>query len=729
MLHRKPPKGPLPPIDLQLDQDWTKDGVSVRNTNNGMHVEVKEEKGTVVITEKGTVMRNGESMGLYHSQKCREVNCTQCLFYHMDEARNSAKDEMIGQGSQGLVYRFYGKDKKAYVRKDVSLKGTSIAPVMSQLLDEQAKSGVAASVEGEVNRLFVRGTHIVTLHGIRLNTACTAPSTSPRVSKNVGNTRQTLEFVMEYMDWTLEALQDFAKLVDQRVLNRIASRCIIDKDPDLGAPHCAVIAASIAAVMASCSKRYSLALYMRSHPSGYRRKCGCCSMDSDDTPKPRIVGRSDYGVLPEPILLNIFKQTACGIERLSQCCIIHKDIKPSNILVDRLGRVKFADFGTSKKGRKDRDTKVTVASPCGMSTRIYKAPELAESMLVDLTELMTSQEKQITAAADIWSLGLTMLVLATPHKYGPWPPEFAPHGGRRDMFYHPVCVNDFRVPASLSEPFSSLLGRCLAHTPSSRPTPLELSNHATLPLRCYCKHEGSGVYEGQGVRMAGFIECLLAVVSPLEEGRKARTKLLQHGLEPVEAAPGPLEFSNWCDDTLRALENLNKFGKSASAWDVAQYYDEGSTSRRGGRGSLHAPNHEVCRDTLPVLEVTTPVVVTPAEADLSSESLKGLHKLHKALRDRQEMLARIEAPLCCEIYGTGLAIQVGGIPDLQEDTYSPELMRPVTGYDRLSEMQHQKMDRKIQKRHQQFVNSKHDKLAPKSAIDGLTELLSDRSKK
>eukprot|EP01059_Diplonema_ambulator_P010703 TRINITY_DN20713_c0_g1_i1.p2 TRINITY_DN20713_c0_g1~~TRINITY_DN20713_c0_g1_i1.p2 ORF type:complete len:116 (+),score=53.58 TRINITY_DN20713_c0_g1_i1:2-349(+) len=110
---------------------------------------------------------------------------------------------------------------------------------------------------------------------------------------------------------------------------------------------------------------------------------------------------------------------------------------------------------------------------------------------------------------------------------------------------------------------------------------------------------------------------------------------------------------------------------------------------------------------------------------MSVDTVKCFAKLHKALKERKNMLATVESGFTRnEIYGTTrLGVDPAGLPDLQEDTFPVE----ESGIERLVEQQHQKMDRKLQKRQQLMnMNSRHEKAANKASIDHMAEVLSDR---
>jgi serine/threonine protein kinase len=137
--------------------------------------------------------------------------------------------------------------------------------------------------------------------------------------------------------------------------------------------------------------------------------------------------------------------------------IIHRDIKPGNILVDKLGNLKLGDFGLSKHLNKDMICATCVGSP------LYMAPEILRG-------------EGYTHGVDIWALGCVVYELMTLES--PWT-------RRKSVTSMAGLINiilcDSPDFAGMDELYSSNLLKIvkwmLQKTPKKRATAYELTSH------------------------------------------------------------------------------------------------------------------------------------------------------------------------------------------------------------------------------------------------------------
>lgn len=94
--------------------------------------------------------------------------------------------------------------------------------------------------------------------------------------------------------------------------------------------------------------------------------------------------------LPERI--NLFKKILSAVRHAHENAVIHRDLKPGNILVTEDGEVKILDFGISKMLDEDTSDPITQTKVRVLTPR-YAAPEQIK-------------QKPVTTATDIYALGI-----------------------------------------------------------------------------------------------------------------------------------------------------------------------------------------------------------------------------------------------------------------------------------------------------------------------------------
>jgi serine/threonine-protein kinase len=190
--------------------------------------------------------------------------------------------------------------------------------------------------------------------------------------------------------------------------------------------------------------------------------------------------------------------------------VVHRDVKPGNVLLGRDGRVKLSDFGIAKVV--GGDTHLTRTGEF-LGTPTYIAPEQATG-------------EDFGPAVDQYALGVTFYELLTgrPPYIGPTPLAVLSailRGGHPDI----RTLNE-RIP----EPVASVVGRMLARAPEERYPSLEAAGEAfdhALPSWSAAR--------------------LRAFVSALADGREPVEVSPPVAPQPADARPAPLSV-----DTLSA---------------------------------------------------------------------------------------------------------------------------------------------------------------------------------
>ncbi|KAJ2840299.1 hypothetical protein J3B02_006257, partial [Coemansia erecta] len=143
-----------------------------------------------------------------------------------------------------------------------------------------------------------------------------------------------------------------------------------------------------------------------------------------------------------------------GLEYLHEHGIIHRDIKPDNLLLAEDDVLKIADFGESVLLEQD---KAKVKGSTG--TPAFMAPELCQNA----TEVSGE-------AADIWSLGICLYCMI----YGALPFE----GTSIIQIMDSIADSEIRFPGPYDENLSDLIKRMLERDSNTRITIDEIREHS-----------------------------------------------------------------------------------------------------------------------------------------------------------------------------------------------------------------------------------------------------------
>jgi len=105
------------------------------------------------------------------------------------------------------------------------------------------------------------------------------------------------------------------------------------------------------------------------------------------------------GPLPQAQVVSILRQCAEGLRKAHASNVIHRDIKPGNLMLSTSGELKILDFGVAKL----HDAKSDLTGENVLGTPFYMSPEQATGYAID-------------ARSDIYSLGITAFHLLTGKK-------------------------------------------------------------------------------------------------------------------------------------------------------------------------------------------------------------------------------------------------------------------------------------------------------------------------
>ncbi|VDC06980.1 unnamed protein product [Peniophora sp. CBMAI 1063] len=171
-----------------------------------------------------------------------------------------------------------------------------------------------------------------------------------------------------------------------------------------------------------------------------------------------------YGVgVPEDVLARIVGSMVRGLKFLKdELQIIHRDIKPTNVLINLKGQVKLCDFGVS--GQLEKSLAKT-----NIGCQSYMAPERIKGESQNAISTYT-------VSSDVWSVGLATIEIALGAY--PYPPEtYSNVFAQLQAIVHgdpPI------LPDSYSATAQDWVARCLVKQPEGRASYAELLEHPFL---------------------------------------------------------------------------------------------------------------------------------------------------------------------------------------------------------------------------------------------------------
>lgn len=274
-------------------------------------------------------------------------------------------------------------------------------------------------------------------------------------------------------------------------------------------------------------------------------------------------------------------KVARALEHAHQRGVLHRDIKPGNVLIDAEGEPHVTDFGLAKLV--DDDDSGLTMSTTALGSPSYMAPEVA-----------SGGAKSTTQAADIYGVGAVLYELLTGQ------PPFRGESAVETM--RAVVENDPASPRSLNpsvaRDLETIALRCLSKKPASRFSSAgELADELErftrgepIVSRPISGVERIALWYRRRPALAGlatalvviFVLGVVGVVSQLSRALKAEKLAVEEGAKAVEEGEkAQIEEAKAKKESIRAKEESERARKEARASNAMLEFLSNDILRQG----------------------------------------------------------------------------------------------------------------------------------------------------
>ena len=234
---------------------------------------------------------------------------------------------------------------------------------------------------------------------------------------------------------------------------------------------------------------------------------------------PDLRGRLDReGPMAPERAVGICADIAEALAAAHEQGVVHRDVKPENVLIDAVGRGRLTDFGIARLVDGPKRTRATRI----VGTPDYLAPEVVEGCPPG-------------PAVDVYALATVLFELLTG-----WTPFGGGHPGA--VLRRHVTEPAPHVPG-IPDELTALMDRCLAKSPAARLSAGEFATElrairpglAGLPALRVPSPRGDGIPESGAAANAGAVPLVQAATDPLsDDSRSTHINMMKAIKEPLD---------------------------------------------------------------------------------------------------------------------------------------------------------------------------------------------------